>query len=181
MISITKSNPRRLAVAGLLIAVGILLPQVFHLLGGRSMGEIMLPMHLPVLLAGFCLGPVFGGVVGLLTPVMSTLVTGMQMPAPAILPFMMVELTVYGAASGLLYRRFRLPSLAALVLAQLAGRVVKALALLVATYGLGIPAPAAVTVFTAMAVGLPGLVLQWVAVPALVHALKKGKFIDDNT
>ena len=66
------------------------------------MGEVFLPMHLPVLLAGFCLGPLFGGAVGILTPLASCLVTGMAMPAPAILPFMVVELAVYGAAAGLL-------------------------------------------------------------------------------
>ena len=43
---------RKLTTGGLLIAVGILLPQVFHLIGGSSLGSILLPMHLPILLGG---------------------------------------------------------------------------------------------------------------------------------
>ena len=163
----------RLAVGGLLIAAGILLPQLFHLAGGRAMGEVFLPMHLPVLLAGFCLGPLFGGAVGILTPLASCLVTGMAMPAPAILPFMVVELAVYGAAAGLFYSRFRIPALPALLLAQLAGR-----GLLLAGQVFGLPVPAALTVFTSLAVGLPGLIIQWAAVPLILLALKKAKFID---
>ncbi len=168
----------RLAVGGLLIAAGILLPQVFHLAGGRAMGEVFLPMHLPVLLAGFCLGPLFGGAVGILTPLASCLVTGMAMPAPAILPFMVVEMAVYGAAAGLFYSRFRIPALPALLLAQLAGRGLKSLVLLLAGQVFGLPVPAALTVFTSLAVGLPGLIIQWAAVPLILLALKKAKFID---
>ena len=58
------AETKKMAVGGLLIAVGILLPQVFHLAGGSAMGTLFLPMHLPVLLGGFLLGPLFGGTVG---------------------------------------------------------------------------------------------------------------------
>ena len=44
------AETKKMAVGGLLIAVGILLPQVFHLAGGSAMGTLFLPMHLPVLL-----------------------------------------------------------------------------------------------------------------------------------
>ena len=92
------AETKKMAVGGLLIAVGILLPQVFHLAGGSAMGTLFLPMHLPVLLGGFLLGPLFGGTVGLLTPLVSCLLTGM--PAAAVLPTMAVELLVYGLAGG---------------------------------------------------------------------------------
>ena len=53
---------------------------LFHLAGG--MGVVFLPMHLPVLLAGFFLGPRFGLLVGIITPLLSSLLTGM----PPLLP-----------------------------------------------------------------------------------------------
>ena len=44
---------RQLTVSGFFIALGLILPMLFHLAGG--MGVVFLPMHLPVLLAGFFL------------------------------------------------------------------------------------------------------------------------------
>ena len=49
----------------LLVAAGIILPMMFHAVG---MGKVFLPMHIPVLLAGFMVGPIIGGLVGFLTP-----------------------------------------------------------------------------------------------------------------
>lgn len=169
---------RKLTTGGLLIAVGILLPQVFHLIGGSALGSVLLPMHLPVLLGGLLLGPVFGGLVGLITPAISCLLT--SMPQPAALPFMMVELAVYGAAAGLLYRRLHLPWWASLLLAQLSGRVIKALVLWVLGQLFSLPVPAALTVFTAVGTGIPGLILQWILVPLLLLALRKGRVLDDH-
>ena len=59
----------------LLIALGVALPLVFHAvpLGGR----IFLPMHLPTFVAGLILGPLSGLVVGVGSPVVSSLLTGM--------------------------------------------------------------------------------------------------------
>lgn len=181
MTAFSRPNPRRVAAAGLLIAMGVLLPQVFHLAGGRAMGEILLPMHLPVLLAGFCLGPLFGGTVGLLTPAISALATGLQMPPAASLPFMLPELAVYGAAGGIFYRTCRLPSLVSLLFAQLAGRGVKALVLLTVSYGLGQLPPPAAAVGASLVVGLPGLLVQWTAIPLLLLALKKGRVLDNGS
>ena len=72
---------RQLTVSGFFIALGLILPMLFHLAGG--MGVVFLPMHLPVLLAGFFLGPRFGLLVGIITPLLSSLLTGM----PPLLPF----------------------------------------------------------------------------------------------
>lgn len=118
------SSPRqplaqRLAFGGLFLALGILFPLLFHLLPARS-GEIFLPMHIPVILAGMVLGPALGAAVGALTPLLNTLVG--SMPPPARLPFMMVELGVYALAAGLCYRKARLPLPLSLAVTQLAGR-----------------------------------------------------------
>ena len=49
------SRARELALAGLMGALGLLLPIGFHALGWG--GSVFLPMHLPVVVAGFLVGP----------------------------------------------------------------------------------------------------------------------------
>ena len=61
----TKANVRvlKLAYGGLLVALGILLPQAFHIFG-QNAGMIFLPIQIPVLFAGMLLGPYYGGLIG---------------------------------------------------------------------------------------------------------------------
>ena len=167
----TTRLTRSLSYSSILIATGLVLPQLFHLVGGSSAGGIFLPMHLPVFIAGLLLGPVEGLAVGLLSPTFSFLFSGM--PALSLLPFMIIELAIYGLASGLLARIRRMPLVAALVGAQIAGRLAKALALWVAAHLLHFPVPGVVTVYTALLTGLPGILLQLVVVPVTVHMLRK--------
>ena len=93
-----KKNVKKITVGGLLIALALVLPMAFHLTGVPQPGQVFLPMHIPVLLGGFVLGPVFGFFVGLFSPIISSVLTGM--PAVGRLPFMMIELAVYGLVSG---------------------------------------------------------------------------------
>ena len=176
-----KSKTRTLLYAAVLLALSVAVPQMFHMTGVPAPGQIFLPMHIPVLLAGFLLGPLWGGAIGLSAPVMNCLLMGM--PSPARLPFMMIELLTYGVASGLLYRTFRLgrwlwgvfPSL---VGAMLAGRVTYAIGLLVATELLGIPCGGVFAAWTATVTGLPGIGIQIVLIPVCVLSLQKARLID---
>ena len=53
----TRINTKVFYVA-LLVIAAISLPQLFHL--SKAFGPTFLPMHIPVLIAGFMLGPVYG-------------------------------------------------------------------------------------------------------------------------
>ena len=170
------SSPRqplaqRLAFGGLFLALWILFPLLFHLLPARSV-EIFLPMHIPVILAGMVLGPALGAAVGALTPLLNTLVG--SMPPPARLPFMMVELGVYALAAGLCYRKARLPLPLSLAVTQLAGRAAYGLSLFFAGTLLHVPGAAPIAAVTAAVKGWPGIVVQWLFIPLLLLALKKG-------
>ena len=49
-----KLTIRKIALGGLFLALAGLFPQVcLHLIGGPAAGRIFLPMHIPVMLAGF--------------------------------------------------------------------------------------------------------------------------------
>lgn len=169
--------------AALAVVAAVALPQVFHLAGatlglGPMLGQTLLPMHLPVLLVGLLAGPYAGVATGALAPVISFALTGMPM-APMV-PFMVIELASYGLFAGLL-RGVRLPSalpspldwLVRLLGAQVAGRLVDALAIAVAVAFLGNTSMTVASVWAAVLTGLPGLVLQWVAVPAIMFAVDR--------
>ena len=83
---------KKIVYGGLLIAIGVILPQLFHIFG-QSAGQTFLPMHIPVILAGMLIGPVWGLGVAVIVPILSSLITGMP-PVP-MLYFMLFELAAY--------------------------------------------------------------------------------------
>ncbi len=152
----------------------VVLPQVCHTLGallgvGTSLGEVFLPMHISVLFVGLLAGPTVGFVSGALAPIVSFILTGM--PIAAMLPFMIVELSMYGLFSGLT-ANLRLPSITKLLIAQIGGRAVRAIAICVGYYFFSAKI-APVTVLTSISKGLPGLILQWTLIPLIIFALEK--------
>ncbi|WP_411655806.1 ECF transporter S component [Anaeromassilibacillus sp. SJQ-1] len=66
----------RLTTTALCIALGLLLPTVFHVFGTGA-GTALLPMHLPVLLCGLLCGWQYGAACGILVPLLSSILTGM--------------------------------------------------------------------------------------------------------
>ena len=156
------------------IAAAVALPQVFHLLGmlsglGTALGETFLPMHLPILLVGLLAGPYAGAVAGFLSPLASFALTGM--PTGAMLPFMMIELCVYGLTSGLM-RNAKLPAIGKVLCAQVAGRAVRAGAILLAVYAFGSYAVPVAVIWKSISAGIFGLVLQWVLLPLLLYRIE---------
>lgn len=166
------------AIVSILAIVGaVVVPQFFHLLGksagiGNSLGEIFLPMHLPVILAGLLAGPYVGAISGLLGPLVSFLLSGM--PGAAMLPFMMIELCGYGLTAGLL-RNVKMPSFAKVVIVQIAGRALKAVAILIAFYLFDNTKIGVAAVWASIPKGLFGLVLQWTLLPLIVYRVENSK------
>lgn len=157
------------AIAAVVGAVAV--PQIFHALGaalglGTALGESFLPMHLPILLVGLLAGPYAGAVAGLFGPAVSFALSGM--PGIAMLPFMMLELCVYGLAAGLL-RKVKLPVVMKVLAAQIAGRAIRAAAILAAVYGLGSGSVPVASIWMSIGTGIYGLVLQWTLLPVIVY------------
>ena len=156
------------------IAGAVILPQFFHLMGavsglGTALGDAFLPMHLPIILAGLLAGPYVGAIAGVLSPLISFALTGM--PTAAMLPFMMIELFVYGLTSGLL-RNAKLPTIAKVVIAQIAGRAIRAIAILIAVYAFGHTAIPVPVIWNSIVTGLFGIVLQWALIPLCVYRVE---------
>lgn len=136
---------------------------------GTSLGEIFLPMHLPIILMGFFVGPYAAGIAGLLSPLVSFALTGM--PSNGMLPFMMIELCVYGICAGLL-KDVKFLTIAKVLIAQIAGRLVRAGAIAVGFYVFD-SAVNPTVVLTSITAGLFGIILQLVIIPLAVYRIKE--------
>ena len=105
--------PKIIVRTALFLALAVVFPIAFHQFG--MAGRYFLPMHIPVLLAGFISGPISGAVTGLLAPGMSFALTGM--PPSYAVPLMTLELCLYGLTAGLFYHKLRLNLYLALIVA----------------------------------------------------------------
>ena len=161
-------NTRDLVLAGLLLAIGIILPTIFHLTG--ISGAVFLPMHIPVLISGFVLGPVLGSIIGFVTPLLNYSLTGM--PPTPILWIMLVELSIYGLLSGLLYTNMNMKLILSLILSMIGGRIAAALTLLILAKGFGITMPPLMAYVYGMTItAIPGIIIQIILIPTLVRAI----------
>ena len=176
-----KQSVKNLVLGALFLALALLLPFVTGQI--PQIGQMLCPMHLPVLLAGFvCVGPI-GAAVGFSAPLLRCLIFSMP-PLMNAIP-MAFELLTYGLVSGLLYglafRKKNLGTLyASLLIAMVAGRVVWGVVKLIMT---GIAGDAGAFTFAAFISGaittaLPGIIVQLVLIPAIVVALRRAKLID---
>ena len=169
-----KLSVKAQTLAGIITVIAaIALPQLVHVMGaasglGTALGEAFLPMHLPIILAGLLCGPYAAAAAGAAAPLLSALLTGM--PKPVMLPFMCIELCVYGLAAGLL-RNAKLPTIAKVVIAQLAGRAVRAGAIVAGVNLFGSSISVSV-IWTSIAAGVFGIALQWALIPLVVYRLR---------
>ena len=155
----------------LYLALAVLLPIGFHAMG--IAGRIFLPMHIPVLLAGFLVGPFCGLVVGLLAPGLSFILTGM--PPSYAVPLMTLELPMYGFIAGIFYNRLKMNVYISLIIAMIIGRLMFGLGLFL--LGMFIDLPYDVIAFFSAAgpiiTGLPGIGIQVIIIPLIVAAIKR--------
>jgi len=159
---------KKLTMTAALLALGIVLPQIMHL-GGTNAGKVLLPMHLSILLGGIVLGPLCGAFLGISTPVLSAVLTGM--PVMLKLPFMIIELVSYGTILGFLANR-RINIILKLLVSQILGRVIYGLALMVGVKMLDMSVSPVISIITGIVTGLPGIIVQLILVPILAKAIQ---------
>ena len=170
-----KITVKSLISAGI-IALAVILPQLIHLALGQPGGVEWLPMYLPVIIGGCLLGWAWGAGLGIASPLVSFLITlgfGNPMPIAARLPFMMAELAVFAAVSGLFAKKIAengWMAFPAVLLAQVSGR---AFFLLLVTIFQSVAPFTPQMIWGQIQTGLTGMVLQAVLVPFIIMALRK--------
>lgn len=165
-----KTSTLHLVLAAMFIALGILLPIVLSPV--PAIGQVILPMHIPVLLCGFILGKEYGALVGFIVPFLSSAFTGKPPLYPTAVS-MAFELAAYGFFAGLLYKKFKQNIIISLIGAMLAGRVIMGIANVIL---LGIKGSA--YSFSAFIAGAfvnawPGIIIQLVLIPIIMLGLQK--------
>ena len=165
---------KKIVYIAFFIALGIIFPMIFHMTGGSGLGKLLLPMHLPVLIGGAFLGPAAGFIIGILTPLLSSIFTGMP-PLIPMTPIMVGELALYGLVIGYLFFKLEMNIFVSLLLAMLAGRVMAGIIVLVLVYGFGLaqlPANPLIYIYGTITGGLPGIIAQLILVPVIIRYIK---------
>lgn len=152
--------------SALFVALAVALPWVAHQF--NMAGPVFLPMHIFVLVAGLTLGWQAGLTVGILTPLISYLTSGM--PMLPILPQVVVEVALYGLIAGLLRSKLKMNVYVSLVLALLLGRIGLFIGITLFNHAITNQLAA---VWGSVAVGWPGIVIQLVTVPALAVGVSR--------
>ena len=145
-----------------------------------QIGNMLCPMHFPVLLAGFVLGGPWGLALGFIAPLLRSLLFGMPPMFPIAIS-MAFEMAAYGAVSGWMYREVphTLPmTYATLVTAMVAGRLVWGAVRFVLAGLTGSSFPFSAFLSGALLTAIPGIIAQLILIPLIVTALKKAKFMD---
>lgn len=182
-ISFGKKIAYKTLVSAGLVALAVILPQLVHFALGQPGGVKWLPMYLPVLIGGCMLGAKWGLAVGVLSPLVSFLITsaiGNPMPIAARLPFMMAELAVFALVSGLFTNKIAkngLWAFPAVMLAQVAGRAVflGLIALTQSVTQFTVP-----MIWSQIQTGFAGLLAQAFIVPLIIIGLRKCMVKDND-
>jgi riboflavin transporter FmnP len=178
----TRLDINKLTLAAMFLALAWLMP----FLSGQipEFGNMLLLMHIPALLAGFVLGPKYGLLLGFIMPLSRSLIFGMP-PLYPVSFAMAFELAAYGCVAGLVFRwmvkRFDMhiviPVYVALAIAMIAGRLVWGVVMsVIGLFG---------GVFTlnmflnaAFVVAWPGIIIQFLLIPAIIQVLHAGGLLD---
>lgn len=170
---------RKITYCGVLIALGMVLP----FLTGQipEVGSALSPLHIPALLAGFVVGPVWGAVCAFVIPILRSAIFGM----PPMFPMactMAFEMAAYAAVGGVLWHFLPKKPLY-LYLSQMGAMVLGR-----AVYGVmfalfTVNDPAVSYTFAAFLAGcfadaVPGIVLHLVLVPPVVMALRRAGLVE---
>lgn len=162
---------KKIIYASFLIALGVLLPIIFHIIPG-NIGPFILPIHYSAFLAGGFFGPIIGALVGLITPLLSYLLTGMP-PNPNFL-FITFETLTYGLVFGFLFYHRKINVYLSLVIAMILGRVVNIIGNFIVAIVLFkyIPQPfIIINVLNNLSLGLIGAIMQLIIIPIIVERI----------
>lgn len=169
-----KNNIKKLVISAMLLALGIVLPFLTGQL--QQIGNMLLPMHIPVMLCGLICGWQYGIAIGFITPLMRSFLFGMPHFYPNAVA-MALELAAYGFVIGFLYNRARWQCIRSLyrcmIAAMLCGRAVWGIAqvILLGIGENGFTFGAFIT--GAFLNAIPGIVLQLILIPMIMLALDR--------
>lgn len=168
-----RTSTQNLVLSAMLMALGMVLP--FFTGQIPRIGNMLLPMHLPVLVCGLVCGWQYGGVIGFVLPLFRYVLFGMPpMPNGIAMAF---ELAAYGAIAGFLYEHSKWKCIVALyrslIAAMLGGRIIWGIVRILMIGAAKEPFTWQMFMAGAFFNAIPGIVLQLVFIPALMIVLDR--------
>lgn len=173
-------HTRRLIASAICLALALVLPFLTGQM--QQFGNMLCPMHIPVLLCGILCGWPWGVAVGFIAPLLRFALFG----APVIYPIglaMAFELATYGFSAGLCYKLLpKTPGCvyAALLCGMIDGRIVWGLARYIMAGLGGSEFPFSAFLAGAVTNAIPGILLQILLIPPIVLTLKKANLVYNN-
>lgn len=166
----------KLILSALFLAIGIILP--FFTGQITQIGNMLLPMHIPVFLCGFICGWQYGGLVGFITPLLRSFLFGAPMLYPNALS-MCIELMAYGAISGLIYSLFKRKNVASIYLsmlpAMIVGRIMWGLMQVILLGFKDMSFSWTLFIGGAFLNAIPGIIIQLALIPLIISAIHYGE------
>jgi len=150
------------------MALSVVLPWLFHAVG---LGSFLLPMFYPILSAGFLTPFPIALTVGLLSPFVSSFLTGMPPLYPPMAFVISAEGAVLGSLPSILHHRFGAGIRISLAAALAAERVVLVAAITAAARWLDLPAD--FLGWASFLRSLPGVIVIFAIFPPLIAAVER--------
>lgn len=175
------SDIQKLTVSALLLATGLFLP----FLTGQipAIGNMLLPMHIPVLLCGLLCGFRYGLTVGFILPILRSYLFGMPPLYPTALS-MAFEMAAYGSVSGHLFNQAKSVRLQtiyySMISAMITGRIIWGIAQIILLEIKGNSFTFAAFSAGAFINAIPGIIIQLTLIPAIILALHKSDIISSE-
>lgn len=173
-----RIRTKKMVLSALFLATGMILPVVTMQI--PAVGNMLLPMHIPVLLCGFICGAPYGALTGALLPILRSAVFGtpVMMPAACAMSF---ELLCYGFFSGFLYglqKKHNGHIFISLILTMLVGRGAWGIAEYLLCGIMGSRLTWKLFMMQAFVNAIPGIMIQLIIIPWIVKAAEK--YIKEN-
>ncbi len=167
------SKTTKLTLSALFLALSFGLP----FLTGQipQIGNMLLPMHFPVLICALLLGWRYGAALGFISPILRSLIFGMP-PIFPVATAMAFEMAAYGLVAALIYfsgKRSVVRLYVSLVSAMVVGRIVWGLVQFLLLAGSGSSFTFAMFLSGAVLTAIPGIIAQLIIVPLVVKAVEK--------
>ena len=172
----TKILIQKMCLSAMFIALAFVLP--FFTLQIEKIGDMLCPMHIPAILCGFICGGPWGLAVGVISPILRSLVMTMPVMFPTAIG-MAFEVGTYGLVAGLLYKM--LPKkkqyiYVSLIGAMVIGRIVWGVARIV-MFGFDFSKFGWAAFWSGAVINaIPGIIVQIILIPVIVMIVEKTKY-----
>ncbi len=177
-----NNNLLNLVLSAMFLSLGIVLPFLTGQI--KEIGNMLLPMHIPVMLCGLVCGPQYGLLIGAIAPIMRSSLFGMPVMFPSAIS-MAFELATYGFVIGYLFKHAKWKCIKSLyrclLISMICGRAVWGIA---QCFILGVGDNGfTFSMFLSGAIlkAIPGIILQLVLIPAVMLVLGKTHLIHFNS